>query len=303
MEKAWLLLRRTVGDWIDDEAPSMGAALAFYTLFSLAPLLILVLAIAGFVIGADAAGGLLFDELSKLFGENGAKAIQAVLAAASDKQSGIIAAAISFLTLVLGATTVFGELTSALNRIWKCKAQKSRGAWGLIRSRVLSMGLVVTIGFLLLVSLVLNAAVTALGASWGGGKLALLLGTFVVSIIVETLLFAVIYKVLPNVRIAWRDVWIGAAATAVLFEAGKFLIGLYLGKGSVSSAFGAAGTLVAVIVWVYYSAQVFFLGAEFTHVRAMSRNPAMKESDPSIQPFATRVATSPDISSPSALSP
>ena len=190
MEKAWILLRRTVGDWIDDEAPSMGAALAFYTLFSLAPLLILVLAIAGFVIGADAAGGLLFDELSKLFGENGAKAIQAVLAAASDKQSGIIAAAISFLTLVLGATTVFGELTSALNRIWKCKPQKSRGVWGMFRSRVLSMGLVVTIGFLLLVSLVLNAAVTAVGASWGGGKLALLAGTFVVSIIVETLLFA-----------------------------------------------------------------------------------------------------------------
>ena len=267
----WTLLRRTVADWIEDEAPSMGAALAFYTLFSLAPLLILVLAIAGFVIGDEAAGGLLFEELSKLFGENGAKAIQAVLAAASDKQSGIIAAAISFLTLILGATTVFGELTSDLNRIWKVKARKAGGVWGLVRSRVLSLGMVITIGFLLLVSLVLNAAVSAVGESWGGSKLALQIGTFGVSIIVETLLFAVIYKVLPNVNIAWRDVWIGAAATAVLFEVGKLLIALYLGKGAVSSAFGAAGTLVAVIVWVYYSAQVFFLGAEFTHAFARSR--------------------------------
>ena len=271
MKDLWTLLRATVANWIGDEAPSMGAALAFYTLFSLAPLLVLVLAIAGFVIGADAAGGLLYDQLSGLFGENGAKAIQAVLAAASDKKSGIIAAVMSFLTLVIGATTVFAELTNDLNRIWKSKPPKGRGLWGLLRSRLLSFGLVITIGFLLLVSLVLNAAVTAVGQSWGGSRVALQVGNIVVSLIVETLLFAMIYKVLPAVRIAWRDVWIGAAATAVLFEVGKYLIGLYVGKSAISSAFGAAGTLVAVIAWVYYSAQVFFLGAEFTRVYAMSR--------------------------------
>jgi membrane protein len=258
--------------WIRDGGASMGAALAFYTLFSMAPLLLLVIAIAGLVIGTDVAQGLLMEQLTNLLGEQGAGAVKAVLKAADNRAEGVIAVVVSLATLVLGATTVFAELRRDLDKIWKHDPPPTSGVWKYISGQVFSFGLVLTIGFLLMVSLVLSAAVTALGAFVAGGwPIVMRAFEFLVSCVVITGLFAMIYKLLPSVRIEWSDVWVGAAATSLLFWIGKYLIGLYLGKSAVASPFGAAGTLVVVIVWVYYSAQIFFLGAEFTKAYAMHR--------------------------------
>lgn len=261
--------------WSDDEAASMGAALAFYTLFSMAPLLLLVISIAGLVIGADTAHGLIFDQLNELLGEKGASAVEAVLKAADNKEKGLLAAAVSLGTLIIGATSVFAELRRDLDRIWKFKAAHVRGIWRILGARLWSFGLVLTIGFLLMVSLALSAGVTAFGSLLSShlpGAGYVLRGLeFMVSFVVITGLFAMIYKMLPSVRLEWSDVWVGAATTSLLFWVGKYLIGLYLAKSAVASPFGAAGTLVVVIVWVYYSAQIFFLGAEFTRAYATRR--------------------------------
>lgn len=260
--------------WSDDEAASMGAALAFYTLFSMAPLLLLVISLAGLVIGTDTARDLIHTQLVTLLGDKGASAVQSVLQAADDRAEGFVAATVSFLTLILGATTVFAELRRDLDIIWKTqKKEKEHGLWKLIGGRVWSFGLVLTIGFLLMISLAMSAAVTALGsyftASLPGAPFILRSLEFLVSFLVITGLFAMIYKILPSARIEWRDVWVGAGVTSLLFWVGKYLIGLYIAKSAVASPFGAAGTLVVVIVWVYYSAQIFFLGAEFTRAYAM----------------------------------
>ncbi|MGZ5031822.1 MAG: YihY/virulence factor BrkB family protein [Usitatibacter sp.] len=266
------LLLEAARNWMKDEVASMGAALAFYTLFSMAPLLLLVIAIAGLVIGTDVAQGLMMGQLTALLGEKGAGAVQAVLKAADNRAEGLIAATASLATLVLGATTVFAELRRDLDKIWKHETPSTSGAWNYLRARLLSFGLVLTIGFLLMVSLVLSAAVTALGTYVAGGwPIVMRALEFLVSCVVITGLFAMIYKLLPSVSIEWSDVWVGAAVTSLLFWIGKYLIGLYLGKSAVASPFGAAGTLVVVIVWVYYSAQIFFLGAEFTKAYAMRR--------------------------------
>ncbi|HUP97710.1 MAG TPA: YihY/virulence factor BrkB family protein [Usitatibacter sp.] len=261
--------------WSDDEAASMGAALAFYTLFSMAPLLLLLISLAGLVIGTDTARDFINNELTTLLGEKGASGVQTVLQAADDKAEGLFAATVSFLTLVLGATTVFAELRRDLDRIWKTKKKKTSGIWALIGARVWSFGLVLTIGFLLMVSLALSATVTALGSYFAaylpGAPVILRTLEFLVSFTVITGLFAMIYKILPSTRIEWRDVWVGAAVTSLLFWIGKYLIGLYIAKSAVASPFGAAGTVVIVIVWVYYSAQIFFLGAEFTRAWALRR--------------------------------
>ena len=258
------LLGRTVTSWMRDGAPSMGAALAFYTLFTMAPLLILVIMLAGFFIGRDEAQQLLMTQLAGLLGDAGAAGVKSVLGAVRDGDKGIIASIVGTLTLVLGATTVFAELRSDLDRIWQAKPAKSSGVWKFVRSRLLSFGMVATIGFLLLVSLVVSAALSYVGGLIGGGAIVLYVLDFVASLAVLTLLFAAIFKVLPSERIDWSDVWVGSAMTALLFWVGKFLIGLYLGKSTIASEFGAAGTLVLAIAWVYYSAQVFVLGAEFT---------------------------------------
>jgi len=269
------LWKEAFDGWMADEAASMGAALAFYTLFSMAPLLLLVISVAGLVIGTETARGLLFEQLTTLVGANGADAIQAVLRAAHDPGKGVLAAAMSLATLVIGATTVFAELRRDLDRIWKFERPKASGLWTLIGARVWSFGLVLTIGFLLMVSLALSAVVTAFGSlvaeQMPGSGLILRVLEFFVSFVVITGLFAMIYKILPSVRLAWGDVWAGAAATSLLFWIGKYLIGLYIAKSAVASPFGAAGTLVVVIVWVYYSAQIFFLGAEFTRAYAVRR--------------------------------
>jgi membrane protein len=269
----WRLTRESVSSWNDDFAPSMGAAIAYYTAFSIAPLLIIVLAIAGFFFGQDAASGYLYEQLGGLLGDQGAKAIQGMVASASNTGEGVIASVVGVVLLVVGATTVFAELQSDLDRIWKVPAaRKPDGPWGMIRSRVLSLGMVVSIGFVMLVSLVLSAALAALGKWWGGAfdKLEWLLQAlnFVVSFVIITAMFALMYKILPRVKISWHDVWIGSAATALLFTIGKLLVGLYLGKSSVVSGFGAAGSLAVLLIWVYYSAQIFLLGAEFTWVYA-----------------------------------
>jgi membrane protein len=265
------MAKESVSAWIDDFAPSMGAAIAYYTAFSIAPLLVIVIAIAGFAFGEDAASGYLYGEISGLLGDEGGKAVQGMVNSAGSSDKGTIATVIGIVLLVIGATTVFAELQSDLDRIWKAPAAAKReGLWALLRSRVLSLGLVVSIGFLLLVSLAVSAALAALGEWWGGAfegfQWLLQLLNFVASLIVIAAMFALMYKILPRVKIGWRDVWIGALVTALLFTLGKFLLGLYLGRAAVASSFGAAGSLALLLVWVYYSSQIFLLGAEFTWV-------------------------------------
>ena len=266
------LLREAFRNWNKDDAAGMGAALAFYTLFSMAPLLLLVIAISGLVIGTDTARDLIMTQLTGLLGEKGAGAVQSLLQAADNRTEGFVAASVSLATVVLGATSVFAELRKDLDKIWKHEAVATGGLLATVLARVFSFGLVLTIGFLLMVSLAMSAAVSALGTYWAGGFPIVLRGLdFFVSFVVITGLFAMIYKILPSVRLEWSDVWIGAAATSLLFWIGKWLIGLYLAKSAVASPFGAAGTLVVVILWVYYSAQIFFFGAEFTKAYAVRR--------------------------------
>ena len=259
--------------WQEDYAPSMGAALAYYTLFSMTPLLLVVIGIAGAVFGVKAAEGQVFTELQGLIGPDGAKAVQDIVAHASKPQTSWAASIIGLVTLVVGATSVFAELQSSLDRIWRAPAQEQRsGLWALLRGRLLSFGLVVSIGFLLLVSLVFSAAIAALGA-WGtrlfpGWEFVIEVLNFAVTFAITGFMFAAIYRVLPSVYISWRDVWAGAWVTALLFTVGKTLIGLYIGKAGVTSTFGAAGSLVVLLLWVYYSAQIFLLGAEFTWIHA-----------------------------------
>lgn len=269
----WTMVKESFAAWSDDFASSMGAAIAYYTAFSIAPLIIIVIAIAGFFFGRDAASGYLYEQLAGILGSDGAKAIEGMVQSASDTGEGILASVIGIVLLAVGATTVFAELQNDLDRIWKAPAvKKPEGLWGMLRSRVLSFGLVISIGFIMLVSLMISAALAAVGGWWSGvfGDLEWLLQlvNFAVSLAVITVMFALMYKILPRVSIGWHDVWIGAAVTALLFTIGKLLVGLYIGKTSVASSFGAAGSLAVLLIWVYYSAQIFLLGAEFTWVYA-----------------------------------
>jgi len=261
--------RRAATGWVSDRAASMGAALSYYTVFSIAPLLVIAIAIAGLVFGADAARGAIVEQLQGLLGEDAARTIQEVLTNVSEPKKSAFATAVGFVLLLAGATTVFAELQDDLDRIWKVPQRaKPQGAWGWVRARMLSFGMILAIGFLLLVSLVASAAIAAIG-KWGGGVFgAWEMVAHVVEIAVSfgllAALFAVMYRFLPDVRIAWHDVAVGAIVTALLFTIGKFLIGLYIGKSSTASTFGAAGSLVVLLLWVYYSAQIFLYGAEFT---------------------------------------
>ncbi len=278
------LSRLAFRNWRGDFAPSMGAALAYYTVFSIAPLLVITIAVAGLVFGQDVAQDAVLEQARSLVGENGAKAIESMLASAQKPRQGLIAGVLGIITLLIGSTTVFAELENNLNRIWKAETPPHSGLWNFARTRLLSFGLILAVGFLLIVSLVVTAAISALGKYWEGwfGNLEPLLQAvnFLVPLAIITVLFAMIYKFLPNVSIRWRDVWIGALVTSLLFSLGKFGIGLYLGKASVESSYGAAGALVVLLVWVYYSAQIFLLGAEFTKVFAQhegSRQPLKAE--------------------------
>lgn len=259
--------------WKNDYAPSMGAALAYYTVFSVAPLLLIVISVAGLVFGRDAARGEIFAQLAGLMGAQGAMAVQGMLEALNKPTEGIVATVVGVVLVLIGATTVFGELQDAMDRIWRAPAREtSSGIWSLVRVRLLSFSMVMGIGFLLMVSLVASAALAAVGKWWsplfGGWATLAQAVNFVFSFAMVTVIFAMIYKLMPRVTVQWRDVWIGAGVTALLFTVGKHLIGLYIGKSSVASGYGAAGSLVVLLVWVYYSAQIFLLGAEFTWVYA-----------------------------------
>jgi membrane protein len=262
------LARDAVDGWRADYAASMGAALSYYTVFSVTPLLLILISIAGLAYGPDAARGELFERLRGMIGDAAAGALQGLLANAQRPGQGIVAAAIGIAVLLAGASSVFGELQSALDRIWRVPQGTQGGIKTLLHARLKSFGLILGAGALLLLSLLASAVLQVLDTWWGGwfGSWQGLAGALdaALSFILVTLLFAMIYKLLPRVRIAWSDVRIGAIATALLFTMGKHLIALYIGKTGVTSPFGAAGSLVALLLWVYYSAQIFLLGAEFT---------------------------------------
>lgn len=266
------LLKATVQGWNEHHALRLGAALAFYTIFAIAPLFVIVLAIAGFWFGEEAARHQLFDQLNGLVGPQGGEAIQAVVASANKPKAGTWATVVAVFTLFIGATGVFVQLQDALNTIWQVRRQPGRGLWFFIKDRLLSFAMVLAVGFLLLVSLVVSAGLAALGKFMSGllpaQELVWQILNFLISLGLIGLLFALIFKVLPDVKIAWREVWMGALLAAILFNVGKFALGLYLGRSSVASAYGAAGSLVIILLWVYYSSQTLFLGAEFTRVYA-----------------------------------
>lgn len=275
---ALTLARDAFSRWSKDNCLSMGAALAFYSLLSMAPLLVLVITVAGLVIGPDEAQKLLFTQLSGLLGDAGAEGVKSVLDAASSEKDGLLQTLVSFAVLLVGATTVFGELQDDLNRIWQATAPKAAGLWGQIRKRLLSFGLILVIGFLLLISLVVSAAVAYMGSRWMGGIAAgARILELVGSVLIMTALFAMTFKILPSRHIPWGDVAVGALVTAILFTIGKFLIGLYIGKSAVASHFGSAGTLVVAIVWIYYSSQIFFFGAELTCAYSLSHGSRRQE--------------------------
>lgn len=263
------LAKCSVKAWRDDYASSMGAAIAFYTVFSIAPLLIIVIAVAGFIWGEDAVHGEVIQQLGGLVGSEGAASVQTLIRSADRPTQGVMATVVSVGFLLVGATRVFAELQSALDRIWEVPSlQQTAGWWRMLRARLLSLGLILGMGFLLLVSLVISAGLAVFSA-WTTGLFPgweVLLQTMntLASFVISTVLFAVIFKYMPQASIAWRDVWVGAVVTAVLFEIGKVLIGLYVGKSSTVSSLTAAGSLVVVLIWVYFAAQVFLLGAEFT---------------------------------------
>jgi membrane protein len=287
-KQALAIGRAAFNAWIDDRAPSMGAALAYYTLFSIAPLLLIVIPVAGLWFGPEAARGEIFGQLSTLVGAAGASAIQDLLQNVNKPADGVTATAIGLVLMLVGATTVFAELQDALDRIWRAPARVGSGLWKLMRTRLLSFGLILGFGFLMVVSLVLSAALSAVQTWWTphmlGWELALAIAHQVVSFALVTLMFAMIYKLMPRARIEWRDVAVGSFATSTLFSWGKWMIGLYIGTSGVSSGFGAAGSLVALLVWVYFSAQIFLLGAEFTWVYAHALGSRRHQAVPAPEP-------------------
>ena len=269
---SWALIKETASDWSEDSAARFAAALAYYTLLSIAPLIVLAVAIAGLAFDQDAARGQIAEQIGAVVGTQAGQAVEAIASNASTPEAGVWSSVIGVVVLLFGASGVFGELQASLNAIWEVEPKKGRGIVGMIKDRFFSFTMVLGVAFLLLVSLVISTAVAALGSYFeralpGGEALWILLNA-VLSLAVITVLFALIFKVVPDAEIRWRDVWIGALVTALLFTLGKLLIGLYLGKSTFASSYGAAGSVVALVVWVYYTTQVVFLGAEFTQAYA-----------------------------------
>ncbi len=273
MATAWQLVKSTFAEWSEDNASRLAAALAYYTVFALAPLLVIAIAIAGLLLGQEAATNQVSSSLSSVFGQTAGDAVNGLVESARNRVgTGIVATIIGVITLLFGASGVFGELQNALNTIWEVAPKPNQGFMRTIKKRFFSFTMVVGVGFLLLVSLLVSAAISAVGTLLGGEQFGVsLIGqviNYVVSFGVTTLLFGLIFKVLPDVTVQWRDVWIGALVTALLFTVGQALLGWYLGRASTTSAYGAAGSFVALLLWVNYSAQILFLGAEFTQVYA-----------------------------------
>jgi membrane protein len=280
------LLKRAYDKWSEHQAPRLGASVAFYSVLSFAPLLVLVTAVIALVFGETHAQTALIEEARQWIGNEGAKTTEALLKNAQKPSSGIFATVAAFVTLLFGASGVFGELHDALNVIWEVPPKTNGGIIGLIKDKLFSFGMVLSVGFLLLVSLILSAALAYIGSYFGElipvPPVVLEVVNFLVSFGVITVLFGLMFKYVPNAKIAWRDVRVGAVGTALLFTVGKFLLGLYLGKASVGSPYGAAGSLVAVVVWIYYSAQIFFFGAEFTHAHAEAQGSPGASPDKSV---------------------
>jgi membrane protein len=269
--EVWALVRETFSEWMADKAPRLGAAMAFYAILSLSPFLVIAVGIAGLIYGGDAVSAIQ-AQFEGLVGSEAGRVIGEVIARTDEPAEGLAASLFGLATLLVGASGVFGQLQDALNTIWEVEPRPGRGILAVVRDRFFSFTMVLGTGFLLLVSLLLSAALAAAGGYFearipGGAALWEAIHALA-SLAVVTGLFALIYRVVPDAEIAWRDVWIGAAVTALLFVAGKVGIGLYLGRGSVGSAYGAAGTLLVLLVWIYYSTQILFLGAEFTQVYA-----------------------------------
>jgi membrane protein len=267
----WRLFWDTAKAWNDFSASRKGAALAYYTIFSLAPILIIAIAVAGIFFGEEAARGEIVQQVGGLLGRDGARAVQTMIENASQPGAGITATIIGIITLLVGATTALAELKSDLDEVWGVPPDRRSGLMYMIRTRLLSFGLILSLGFLLLVSLALSAILAALARYWGGNdatSILLQIVNFLISFALVTTLFAMIYKLLPSFKIAWHDVIIGAVVTALLFNIGKFAIGMYLGNSAIASSYGAAGSVILVLVWVYYSTQIFLFGAEFTRVYA-----------------------------------
>lgn len=286
-KSAWILTKAAASSWVDDYAQSMGAALAYYTMLSIAPFLLIVIALAGMIFGVEAARGEIAAQLQGLMGSQGAEAVQKLLQSACRPADSIASAVFGLVLLLVSATSVFAELQDALDRIWRAPKRTRMGIWGLLRARVFSFGTIAGISFLLMVSLVVSAGLAAVGKMWGRRFYdwqSLVSGVNVVSYGLTATVFAMIYKVMPRAKVAWTDVGIGASVTALLFTLGKSLIGLYIGRSGLTSGFGAAGSLVVIMVWVYYSAQIFLLGAEFTWAYALTFGSRREQKLPAAAP-------------------
>ena len=270
MKTVWSLLKQTVNEWNQDQATVLAAALAYYTIFALAPTLIIVVAVAGLVFGQGEAQQALLDQVAAAVGSDVAGVLRTLLQNTAQSGSGVLATLIGVALLIFGATGLFAQLQNALNRVWGVKPNPSAGLMNMLRTRVLSLGMVLVIGFLLLVSLLLSAALSVVSGYFEGvlpgEETFWQVANFALSTAVITLLFAMMFKYLPDVKVAWRDIWVGALVTALLFSLGKFLIGYYIGSSSAASTYGAAGSLVVLLLWIYYSAQILLFGAEFTQV-------------------------------------
>lgn len=293
-DKVWSLIRGSVRCWLDDEAPRLAASLAYYALLSLAPLVVLTISLAGLRFGEEAAKGEIAREVSTVVGPEAGRAIQSIVANAKAPGSGTVSTIIGVVVLLFGASGAFGELQAALDVIWAVKPKPGRGLLGILKDRTFSLAMVLCVAFLLLVSLILSAALSAAGrffqTSLPGGETLWQIVNMLVSVAVTTLLFGLMLKIIPDAKIEWQDVWIGALVTALLFTLGKTLLALYIGKFGATSSFGAAGSLVALVIWVYYSSQVLFLGAEFTKVYACRFGKPIEPSDNAvaIRPEAVR---------------
>lgn len=269
----WGLVKQVATSWLDDYVPSMGAALAYYTMFSLAPLLLIVVSVAGLVFGEDAVRGEIQAQLQDLMGEAGAGAVQGLLASVREPTEGLTATAVGLVLLLVGATTVFAELQDALDRIWRVPGRLRKTGWlTLLRARLMAFGMILAVGFLLIVSLVTSAMLAAvgwrLGPVFGGWQAVVETSNAVGGFLLVAFMFGLIYKFMPRQRVLTSDVWLGALLAALLFTAGRFVIGAYISRSGVASGFGAAGSLVVVLLWVYFSAQILLVGAQFTCVYA-----------------------------------
>ena len=269
----WGLVKHVASSWLDDYVPSMGAALAYYTMFSLAPLLLIVVSVSGLVFGEDAARGEIQAQLQGLMGEQGAGAVQGLLASVREPAEGLTATFVGLVLVFVGATTVFAELQDALDRIWRIDGRQQKSGWlTLVRARLMAFGMILAVGFLLIVSLVTSALIAAasrrLDPLFGGWQAVVEAGNAFGGFLLVAFMFGLIYKVMPRQRLRVADVWLGALLAALLFTGGKYVIGAYIGRSGVASGFGAAGSLVVVLLWVYFSAQILLLGAEFSCVYA-----------------------------------